>query len=58
MVVSGDTTGLVVNDQQTPLAVIVPPPSEVMLPPMTANDDVTELARWQLFEICFIKRQF
>jgi hypothetical protein len=36
--------GLAVTAQQTPLSVILPPPSEVMLPPETAVDSVIEVA--------------
>ena len=43
LVVLSDVVGLVVVDQQTPLAVTVAPPSFVTLPPDTADVDVIEL---------------
>ena len=38
-----DTSGLDVVAQHTPLALTVPPPSLLMLPPLTAAVDVIEL---------------
>jgi hypothetical protein len=43
-VLLSDMVGLAVKDQQTPLAVIDPPPSEVIFPPEMAVVVVIEVA--------------